>query len=54
MRARSIGAAAATALALVAARDLVQKKHALLRNFPVSGTPGTCWRGSGRSCGSTS
>ncbi|MFE5073678.1 FMN-binding glutamate synthase family protein [Streptomyces halstedii] len=37
MRARSIGAAAATALALVAARDLVQKKHALLRNFPVIG-----------------
>ncbi|MGW1431996.1 FMN-binding glutamate synthase family protein [Streptomyces sp. NPDC002431] len=37
MRARSIGAAAATALAVVAARDLVQKKHALLRNFPVVG-----------------
>ncbi|MEU9320540.1 FMN-binding glutamate synthase family protein [Streptomyces sp. NPDC048295] len=37
MRARSIGTAAATALALVAARDLVQKKHALLRNFPVIG-----------------
>ncbi|WP_329541794.1 FMN-binding glutamate synthase family protein [Streptomyces sp. NBC_01358] len=37
MRARSIGAAAAAALALVAARDLVQKKHALLRNFPVVG-----------------
>ncbi|MBW5250291.1 FMN-binding glutamate synthase family protein [Streptomyces poriferorum] len=37
MRARSIGAAAAAALALVAARDLVQKKHALLRNFPVIG-----------------
>ncbi|MFB7953191.1 FMN-binding glutamate synthase family protein [Streptomyces sp. NPDC056045] len=37
MRARNIGAAAATALALVAARDLVQKKHALLRNFPVIG-----------------
>ncbi|MFE7627583.1 FMN-binding glutamate synthase family protein [Streptomyces sp. NPDC057509] len=37
MRARSIGTAAAAALALVAARDLVQKKHALLRNFPVIG-----------------
>lgn len=37
MRARSIAAAGATALALVAARDLVQKKHALLRNFPVVG-----------------
>ncbi|MFE7467671.1 FMN-binding glutamate synthase family protein [Streptomyces sp. NPDC057499] len=37
MRARSIGAAAVTALAVVAARDLVQKKHALLRNFPVVG-----------------
>ncbi|MFJ7990510.1 glutamate synthase-related protein [Streptomyces sp. NPDC096351] len=37
MRARSIGAAAATGLALVAARDLVQKKHALLRNFPLLG-----------------
>ena len=37
MRARSIGAVAGTALALVAARDLVQKKHALLRNFPVIG-----------------
>ncbi|MFG2884738.1 FMN-binding glutamate synthase family protein [Streptomyces sp. NPDC048297] len=37
MRARNIGAVAATALAAVAARDLVQKKHALLRNFPVIG-----------------
>ncbi|MFD8688273.1 FMN-binding glutamate synthase family protein [Streptomyces sp. NPDC059651] len=37
MRARSIGAAAAAAVALVAARDLAQKKHALLRNFPVVG-----------------
>lgn len=37
MRARNIGAAAAAAVALVAARDLVQKKHALLRNFPVVG-----------------
>lgn len=37
MRARIIGAAAAAAVALVAARDLVQKKHALLRNFPVVG-----------------
>ncbi|MFB6602784.1 FMN-binding glutamate synthase family protein [Streptomyces noursei] len=37
MRARSIATATATALALVAARDLVQKKHALLRNFPVVG-----------------
>ncbi|MER8098094.1 FMN-binding glutamate synthase family protein [Streptomyces goshikiensis] len=37
MRARRIGAAAATGLALVAARDLVQKKHALLRNFPLVG-----------------
>ncbi|MFF2703651.1 FMN-binding glutamate synthase family protein [Streptomyces cyaneofuscatus] len=37
MRARSIGAAAATGLALVAARDLLQKKHTLLRNFPLVG-----------------
>ncbi|MFI6863506.1 FMN-binding glutamate synthase family protein [Streptomyces sp. NPDC050421] len=37
MRARNIGAAAAAAVALVAARDLLQKKHALLRNFPVVG-----------------
>ncbi|MFJ2087857.1 FMN-binding glutamate synthase family protein [Streptomyces sp. NPDC087901] len=37
MRARSIGAAAAAAVALVAVRDLAQKKHALLRNFPVVG-----------------
>ncbi|MFE4592065.1 FMN-binding glutamate synthase family protein [Streptomyces laurentii] len=37
MRARIIGTAAVTALAAVAARDLVQKKHALLRNFPVVG-----------------
>ncbi|MFG3140740.1 FMN-binding glutamate synthase family protein [Streptomyces sp. NPDC048211] len=37
MRARSIGAAAAAAVALVAARDLAQRKHALLRNFPVVG-----------------
>ncbi|MFC8715367.1 FMN-binding glutamate synthase family protein [Streptomyces sp. NPDC057197] len=37
MRARTIVAATATALAAVAARDLVQKKHALLRNFPVVG-----------------
>lgn len=37
MQARRIGAVAATAVALVAARDLVQKRHALLRNFPVIG-----------------
>ncbi|MGW1175394.1 FMN-binding glutamate synthase family protein [Kitasatospora sp. NPDC002543] len=37
MQARKIGAAAASAVALLAARDLVQKKHALLRNFPVVG-----------------
>ncbi|MFB8180666.1 FMN-binding glutamate synthase family protein, partial [Streptomyces sp. NPDC055966] len=37
MHARRIGAAAATAVALLAARDLVQKRHALLRNFPVIG-----------------
>ncbi|MBQ0850439.1 FMN-binding glutamate synthase family protein [Streptomyces sp. BH-SS-21] len=37
MRARSIGAAAATGLGLLAARDLVQKKHALLRNYPLVG-----------------
>ncbi|QMU71531.1 FMN-binding glutamate synthase family protein [Streptacidiphilus sp. P02-A3a] len=37
MHARRIGAVAATAVALVAARDLVQKRHALLRNFPVIG-----------------
>ncbi|MEV7603072.1 FMN-binding glutamate synthase family protein [Kitasatospora sp. NPDC089797] len=37
MQARKIGAAAATAVAVLAARDLLQKKHALLRNFPVLG-----------------
>ncbi|AZM79811.1 FMN-binding glutamate synthase family protein [Streptomyces sp. KPB2] len=37
MRARSIGTATAAALAVVAARDLLQKKHALLRNFPLVG-----------------
>ncbi|MEV0695546.1 FMN-binding glutamate synthase family protein [Streptomyces sp. NPDC050388] len=37
MQARRIGAVAATAVALVTARDLVQKRHALLRNFPVIG-----------------
>jgi len=37
MYARRIGTAAAAAVALVAARDLVQKRHALLRNFPVVG-----------------
>ncbi|MEZ0094389.1 FMN-binding glutamate synthase family protein [Streptacidiphilus sp. EB129] len=37
MQARRIAAVAATAVALVAARDLVQKRHALLRNFPVIG-----------------
>ncbi|MGW6412996.1 FMN-binding glutamate synthase family protein [Streptomyces vinaceus] len=37
METRTIGAAAATALALLAARDLTQKRHALLRNFPVIG-----------------
>jgi hypothetical protein len=31
------GTVTAAAWALVAARDLVQKKNALLRNFPVSG-----------------
>jgi glutamate synthase domain-containing protein 2 len=37
MRARTAGAATAAALAVVAARDLIQKKHALLRNYPVVG-----------------
>ncbi|MER7707684.1 FMN-binding glutamate synthase family protein [Kitasatospora sp. NPDC097605] len=37
MQARKIGAAAATAVAVLAARDLIQKRHALLRNFPVVG-----------------
>ena len=37
MHVRRIGAIAAAAVALVAARDLVQKRHALLRNFPVIG-----------------
>ncbi|MFI0943258.1 FMN-binding glutamate synthase family protein [Streptomyces sp. NPDC021020] len=37
MRVRTAGAAAAAALAVVAARDLMQKKHALLRNYPVVG-----------------
>ncbi|MBP0460875.1 FMN-binding glutamate synthase family protein [Streptomyces montanisoli] len=37
MRVRSIGVAAAAVVAAVAARDLVQKKHALLRTFPLIG-----------------
>ncbi|MFC1407008.1 MULTISPECIES: FMN-binding glutamate synthase family protein [Streptacidiphilus] len=37
MHVRRIGAVAAAAVAVVAARDLVQKRHALLRNFPVIG-----------------
>ncbi|MEY9874518.1 glutamate synthase domain-containing protein 2 [Streptacidiphilus sp. MAP12-33] len=37
MQARKIGAVAATALAALAARDLIQKRHALQRNFPVLG-----------------
>lgn len=37
MYARRIATVAATAVALVAARDLIQKRHALLRNFPVVG-----------------
>ncbi len=34
---RGAGAAALTALSAVAARDLMQREHALLRNFPVVG-----------------
>ena len=34
---KAVAAAAAAAVAGVAARDLVQKRHALLRNFPVLG-----------------
>ncbi|MER5635522.1 FMN-binding glutamate synthase family protein [Kitasatospora sp. NPDC002227] len=37
MQARKIGVVAATAVAALAARDLMQKRHALLRNFPVVG-----------------
>ncbi|MFJ4679394.1 MULTISPECIES: FMN-binding glutamate synthase family protein [unclassified Kitasatospora] len=37
MKARTIGTAAAAAVAALAARDLMQKRHALLRNFPVAG-----------------
>ncbi|MFB7948041.1 FMN-binding glutamate synthase family protein [Kitasatospora phosalacinea] len=37
MKARTIGTAAAAAVAALAARDLLQKRHALLRNFPVAG-----------------
>ncbi|MFI8266623.1 FMN-binding glutamate synthase family protein [Streptomyces sp. NPDC085665] len=37
MHARKISAAAATAVALLAARDIIQKRHALLRSFPVIG-----------------
>ena len=33
----ALGAAAAAALAAVAARDVLQKEHALLRNFPLVG-----------------
>src|SRR5689334_6036929 len=35
--ARAVAAAAASALGAVAARDLFQRKHALLRNYPVLG-----------------
>ena len=35
--ARAVAAAAASALGAVAARDLFQRRHALLRNFPVLG-----------------
>ena len=38
---RAVAAAAASTLGVVAARDLFQRKHALLRNFPLSGTLGT-------------
>ena len=34
---RAVAAAAAAAIAGVAARDLVQRRHALLRNFPLLG-----------------
>ena len=34
---RAIAAAAASTLGVVAARDLFQRKHALLRNFPLLG-----------------
>ena len=34
---RAVAAAAASTLAAVAARDLFQRKHALLRNFPLLG-----------------
>jgi len=37
IRARAVAAAAASALAAVAARDLLQREHSLLRNFPVVG-----------------
>jgi hypothetical protein len=33
----AVAAAAASSLAAVAARDLLQRKHALLRNFPLVG-----------------
>ena len=45
----------AAALGGLAARDLTQKKHALLRNFPVIGQPALpAGERSVRSCGSTS
>ena len=34
---RAVAAAAASTLGAVAVRDLFQRKHALLRNFPVIG-----------------
>ena len=36
-RSGTLGAAVAAALAVVAARDVLQKEHALLRNFPLVG-----------------
>src|SRR6185437_5711242 len=36
-RSGTLGAAVAAALAAVAARDVLQKEHALLRNFPLVG-----------------
>jgi hypothetical protein len=37
----AVAAAAAASVAAVAVHDLVQRQHALLRNFPVIGGPAT-------------
>ena len=50
---QSVGALGA-GLAGLAVRDLLQRRHSILRNYPSSGTCGSCWRTSVPSSSSTS